>query len=154
MNLEIERKFLIKKEHLPKLDILHVEKRHYHQGYLCLDPVTRVILGRNHALLSVKGPGMLSRMEFEYQIPLKDAEQLLKLCKFSLQKTRYILYSGGKSWEIDQFHGPLEGFWLAEIELSSETEEFEKPVWAGEEVTENKQYYNANLAQLIAPPLE
>ena len=150
MGVEIERKFLVHVELLPALP----EPERFAQGYLSTDPAVRVRLidapgGVRSARLTIKGRGLISRAEFEYAIPPADAEQLLRLCVRALRKERHRL---GR-WEIDRFEdvkaangAPL---WLAEIELSSEGEAFEKPVWLGAEVTSDSAYANSSLARPV-----
>ena len=145
MGLEIERKFLVRPERLPPLpapDALH-------QGYLSVEPVVRVRLktpaaGDPRGFLTIKGAGLLSRAEYEYEIPPADARQLLGLCRRSLQKKRYRI---GR-WEIDEFIDRK--LWLAEIELAREDEPFERPDWLGDEVTQDPRYSNARLAAVTA----
>ena len=142
MGLEIERKFLVRKEHLPtELP----EGDELEQGYLSVDPTVRVRLvtgreGTRHAELTIKGKGMLSRAEFNYPIPDEDAEALLGLCGRRLRKVRRKL---GR-FELDHFRE--RDLWLAEIELSDERERFDRPAWLGEEVTGDPRYANSRLA--------
>jgi CYTH domain-containing protein len=142
MAREIERKFLVKQERLPPglPDGDELE-----QGYLSVDPAVRVRLvatsdGTRHAELTIKGKGLLSRDEFEYPIPAADAEALLRLCSRSLRKIRRKL---GR-FVVDHFK--TRDLWLAEIELQSEDERFERPAWLGEEVTQDPRYSNTRLA--------
>jgi adenylate cyclase len=142
MAVEIERKFLVRKELLPQP---LPEGDDLEQGYLGLEPVVRVRLvttpdGVRHAELTIKGKGTLSRAEFNYPIPDEDAEALLRLCSRSLRKVRRKL---GR-FELDHFRE--RDLWLAEIELRQEGEGFERPSWLGEEVTENAEYANTRLA--------
>ena len=142
MGLEIERKFLVKKELLPKQ---LPEGDELEQGYLSVEPTVRVRLvtghdGTRHAELTIKGKGMLSRAEFNYPIPPADAEALLRLCGRSLRKVRRKL---GR-WDLDHFR--TRDLWLAEIELKSEDERFDRPPWLGNEVTEDPVYSNTRLA--------
>lgn len=148
MGVEIERKFLVRPEVLPPLPAPQLLE----QGYLCTEPAVRVRLiqapgGESSGKLTIKGRGMVSRAEFEYAIPALDAEQLLRLCARSLRKERHRL---GR-WEIDRFldvEAPVGGpLWLAEIELSSEDEPFDRPAWLGAEVTLDARYANAALAR-------
>jgi len=144
-NLEIEHKFLIK-------DLAAVKKlvkdtqysRKIQQGYLSRKPVVRVRIMGPRAFITIKGKGARVRQEFEYQIPLKDARQLMKLCgDRTLSKIRY--YYG--PWEIDEFKGRHKGLWLAEIELKSVKAKLPAlPDWLGKEVTELSKYTNASLA--------
>ena len=142
MATEIERKFLVRKELLPK-ELPPGDE--LEQGYLSTDPTVRVRLvatpdGTRHAELTIKGKGMLSRAEFNYPIPPADAEALLRLCGRSLRKVRRKL---GR-WDLDHFR--TRDLWLAEIELKSEDERFDRPPWLGNEVTEDPAYSNARLA--------
>lgn len=143
--LEIERKFLVTGN-----DWKTSQAEYYRQGYLNLDKerTVRVRLAGQHALLTIKGVTMeASRREFEYEIPARDAEELLKMCDGSIiEKTRHhVLYKGLK-WEIDEFLGDNEGLVIAEVELDSEDQVFEKPPWLGPEVTTDPRYFNSNLA--------
>ncbi len=147
MAIETERKFLVKSgfEHLA------VKKIIIRQSYFSTDPfrTIRLRIFDRKALLTFKSSareGEFSRNEWEYEIPLKEAEELFKIClPGTIDKTRYYVPSGGHIFEVDVFHGKNEGLIIAEIELLSESEEFEKPDWLGEEVTGNPDYYNANL---------
>ncbi len=141
MAVEIERKFLVEAALLPPLPAAD----ELHQGYLARDPAVRVRLrtlpgGEQRGFLTVKGRGLVARAEFEYEVPAADAAQLLQLCATSLRKQRYTL---GR-WEVDFF--PDRGLWLAEIELDSEAEEFDRPAWLGAEVSGDARYQNVNLA--------
>jgi len=142
MATEIERKFLVRKDLLPK-ELPPGDE--LEQGYLSTDPTVRVRLvatpdGTRHAELTIKGKGMLSRAEFNYPIPPADAEALLRLCGRSLRKVRRKL---GR-WDLDHFRA--RDLWLAEIELKSEDERFDRPPWLGNEVTEDPAYSNTRLA--------
>jgi adenylate cyclase len=142
MQTEIERKFLVDPARLGELpgfdDIT--------QGYLATDPTVRVRLrilpsGEKAGELTIKGPGLVERPEFNYPIPPGDALQLLTLCSKILRKRRYVL---GR-WELDFF--PDRGLWLAEIELHTRDEPFSHPTWLGLDVSENPAYQNSNLAR-------
>src|SRR5512140_82411 len=142
MPTEIERKFLVKKDLLPK-DL--PDGNELEQGYLATDPTVRVRLvatpdGTRHAELTIKGKGLLTRAEFNYPIPPADAEALLRLCGRSLRKVRRKL---GR-WDLDHFRS--RDLWLAEIELEREDEPFDRPGWLGAEVTQDENYSNARLA--------
>lgn len=148
MALEIERKFLVDKsrwrtEQKPP-GIL------YEQGYISTDlaKTVRVRIGREKAYLTVKGNNSgPTRLEFEYEIPSADAMQLLEqFCSSKISKYRYELWYKGKMWEVDEFLGDNEGLIVAEIELTSETESFDCPAWAIQEVTGDERYYNSGLA--------
>jgi adenylate cyclase len=147
MAKEIERKFLIKSG-LWKPVTPGVACR---QGYLSSvnERVVRVRMAGDKAFLTIKGiTQSLSRLEFEYLISMADAAAMLdQLCECPLiEKTRYQQTVGGHLWEIDVFHGDNDGLVVAEIELSSETENFERPYWVAEEVSGDPRYFNNNLA--------
>lgn len=130
------------------------------QGYLCKDPdkTIRVRIRDTQAFLTIKSGKLregLAKFEWEKEIDLADAQELMKLClPGAIEKTRYIIpvrtegmneLRNERCWEVDVFHGRLEGRVLAEIELGSEDEAFARPEWLGEEVTGLPQYYNANM---------
>ncbi|MDR0802738.1 CYTH domain-containing protein [Fluviicola sp.] len=146
---EIERKFLVKDELLDVVKYLQSKK--IRQGYISdLDGKTvRVRTKGDKGYLTIKGKNSgISRDEFEYEIPFEDAGQLLlNFCSKVLEKERFDLIVGEKKWEIDIFHGKLEGLIIAELELGSEEEAFEVPSWVREEVSGDVQYYNSNLIQ-------
>ena len=103
-----------------------------------------------HGYLTVKSNvNGVTRLEYEYEVPLADAEAMLKLCQGPIiEKHRYLLpAANGRQWEIDVFHGDNEGLTVAEIELGSEEESFEKPEWLREEVSTDARYFNCNLAK-------
>jgi adenylate cyclase len=142
MGTEIERKFLVRTERLPK-DL--PEGNELEQGYLSVDPTVRVRLvtgpeGTRHAELTIKGKGLMSRAEFNYPIPNEDAEALLGMCARSLRKVRRKI---GR-FELDHFRE--RDLWLAEIELTDERERFQRPPWLGDEVTNDPEYANSRLA--------
>ena len=146
MAKEIERKFLTKsgvwKPLTPGVS--------YRQGYLSSvnERVVRVRMAGDKAFLTIKGPTLsLSRIEFDYPIPIADAAEMLdRLCERPLiEKTRYRQADGDHIWEIDVFNGDNDGLIVAEIELSSETETFERPDWVAEEVSGDPRYFNNNL---------
>jgi adenylate cyclase len=147
MGVEIERKFLVKGE-FRHLSVKHTRIR---QSYFCIDPekVIRLRITDNEALLTFKSrplPGSFSRKEWEFNIPVEEAEEMLELClPGMIDKTRYIIPNGEHNFEVDVFHGKHEGMVVAEIELSSENESFTKPAWLGREVTGDPGYYNSNL---------
>lgn len=147
MNLEIERKFLLK-DRSWKAGNTGI---HYKQAYLN-EPggnTVRVRIEGEEAKLTIKSKSVgFSRQEFEYDIPMSDAEALFLLCRTPIvEKFRYKISFGGNVWEVDEFMGENEGLVVAEIELSSESQAFEKPAWIGEEVTGDKRYYNSHLAR-------
>lgn len=154
MGIEIERKFLIDVEQLRRSGQLQQARRSvFQQGYLCRgaqeDGITvRVRIADEQAYLTIKGPTEgISRAEFEYPLPLADAQALMQLCtKHVIHKTRYYLPAAALTWEIDEFHGLHAGLWLAEIELPAQDTNFEHPDWLGEEVSHDPRYHNAALA--------
>jgi len=148
MAREIERKFLVRGgfKHLAERRI-EIE-----QGYLSVDPgrVIRVRISDSKiAILSVKAPAAntsFSRYEWEFEIPVTKAIEILKVCLPEvISKTRYIVPFSGHRFEVDIFHGKNEGLIIAELELDSEDESFERPEWLGEEVTGKPEFYNSNL---------
>lgn len=149
MPLEIERKFLVGGEFRPSA----IRVTRIMQGYLSSVPerTVRIRLRDNKGYLTVKGLSNhsgTSRYEWEKEIPAEDALQLLELCEPGvIDKTRYNIPAGRHIYEVDEFHGENAGLILAEIELSSENEIFEKPSWLGNEVTGNPIYYNASLSK-------
>jgi len=149
MALEIERKFLVDRE---KWNQENKGKGClYKQGYILTDPekTIRVRLTDTDGYLTIKGMTHGSvRQEFEYLIPPEEAMELLHNFASNLvEKVRYKVQLGGKTWEVDEFMGANEGLLVAEIELVYENEPFEQPVWLGKEVTNDSRYYNSNLAQ-------
>lgn len=147
--IEIERKFLVNSLHF--ITEAYQESRIV-QGYLNSTPerTVRVRIKGEKGFLTIKGKGNatgLSRFEWEKEIPLDEAEQLLLLCeKGVIDKIRYEVKKGPHIFEVDVFSGENEGLIVAEIELNSESETFEKPDWLGPEVTNDNQYYNAYLS--------
>ena len=149
MNIETERKFLVKDEGFKAQAI---ENHRIRQGYIAHDcgRSVRVRIRDGKGFLTVKGPfiGEGSRPEWEKEISLQDAEDLFALCKpGSVDKTRWIVPAGERKFEVDEFHGDNEGLVMAEIELGSPDEPFESPSWLGEEVTGDPRYYNGFLAR-------
>ncbi len=148
MGVEIERKFLIDETKLPTLQNGYTIK----QGYIqTIDHTTvRIRVRGQEAFLTIKGKSQgASRLEFEYPIPLNDAEEMLtNLCHASrVEKTRYLIEYEGLTWEVDIFEGSNKGLMIAEIELKSEDEAFPLPEWVTKEVTEDVRYFNANLVE-------
>ena len=145
MGIEIERKFLVVGD-----DWRRAPAVPYAQGYLNRDKqrTVRVRIARDAAWLTVKGANAgATRAEFEYAIPVADAEQLLALCDGPLvRKLRRVVVHAGAAWEIDEFEGENAGLVVAEIELASEDAPFERPSWLGAEVTHDPRYFNSNLA--------
>ena len=147
MALEIERKFLPAGDGWRALGTPLLLR----QGYLSSDParVVRVRVEGDQAYLTIKGKSVgATRGEWEYPIPLADANELLALCEQPLvEKHRRRIEFAGNVWEVDEFLGANQGLVVAEIELASEDQPFDKPEWIGEEVTHDKRYYNSNLAR-------
>ena len=152
-NTEIERKFLVVSDDFRSQA---TEKHHIEQGYLCKEKsrTIRVRICDEKAFLTIKSNSLregIARFEWEREISVHDAREMLDFCLPGIiVKTRYILpappYQGERrKWEVDVFEGRLEGRVLAELELGSEEEPFERPAWLGEEVTGLPQYYNANM---------
>ncbi len=148
MAQEIERKFLVKNESFKK-EASNVTR--IIQGYLSSVPerTVRVRIKGNKGFLTIKGIGSqsgASRFEWEKEIPKEEAEKLLEICEPGIiDKSRYVVPVGRHFFEVDEFYGENEGLVLAEVELGSEDEVFEKPDWLGEEVTGDVRYYNSML---------
>jgi CYTH domain-containing protein len=121
----------------------------YRQGYLSTDKerTVRVRIAGNKAMLTIKGITQgASRAEYEYEIPVEDAEELLDLCQRPIiEKWRHEIEHAGMTWEVDEFFGDNQGLVLAEVELDSPDEAFDLPPWVGKEVTDDPRYFNANL---------
>ena len=148
--IEIERKYLVtsldfKNEYFNKSEIA--------QGYISLqtERTVRVRIQANKGYLTIKGIGSengATRFEWEKEIPVNEAKELLKLChKGVIEKTRYEVKAGKHIVEVDVFYGENEGLIIAEIELKNENESILKPNWLGEEVTNDERYYNAYLSE-------
>jgi adenylate cyclase len=146
MAKEIERKFLLKGGYWPRENRITCR-----QGYLnsVKERTVRVRIMGDKCYLTIKGISLgATRQEFEYELPSRDAEQLLALCEKPLiEKNRYRVKQGDLIWEIDEFSGENQGLVVAEVELSREDQEFPKPDWIGEEVTGDPRYFNANLVK-------
>jgi len=145
---EIERKFLVINQDYKSLGTKH----YIHQGFLSTDKerVVRIRILDEKAFITVKGKTTgMTRAEFEYDIPLDDARFMLEnLClNPTIEKYRYNINFEGFTWELDEFLGENEGLLIAEIELESADQEFLRPDWIGEEVTDDPRYYNANLVK-------
>lgn len=149
MGIEIERKFLLKNSDWKKEISKSIEIR---QAYLSLDKerTVRVRLKGEKGIITIKGQSQnISRQEFEYEIPKADAIVLLELChRPMIEKIRYEVVHEGLTWEIDEFSGENEGLILAEVELESEDQIFNKPTWIGKEVSDDIRYYNSSLVKL------
>lgn len=145
---EIERKFLV--ENLDFKQEAH-QQTLLVQGYLNSEPsrTVRIRVSNQQAWITIKGKSSAdgtSRFEWEKEIPLQEARELLTLCEeFLIEKTRYLVKFGEHVFEVDEFHGKHQGLIIAEIELNAPNEAFQKPAWLGKEVTGNQKYYNAYL---------
>ena len=148
MNIEIERKFIVKGEY-KSLAFAH---SHIEQGYFETAPgrTVRIRIRDEKAYLTIKGPSNtegLSRYEFETEVSMEDARQLLNLCRPGrIEKTRWLVKGNdGHTFEIDEFMGDNSGLVMAEVELKSESEPFEHPDFLGREVTGDRRFYNNHL---------
>ena len=146
MAKEIERKFLVNPSKLPA----GRNGDEYMQGYLSITDrgVTRIRVIGEQGFLTIKSKTIgITRDEYEYEIPFKDAVRLIKLSQGEvIHKTRTKIVFDGKKWEIDEFHGKNKGLWLAEIELVDSKESFSKPEWVLDDVSNVKKYFNSNLS--------
>jgi adenylate cyclase len=148
MPQEIERKYLVKENFKPQSG----ESFRIVQGFLSTSPhrTVRIRIKGEKGFINIKGmisASGMSRYEWEKEIPLFEAEELMKLCEPGIvEKTRHLVRFGKHVYEVDAFLGDNEGLIIAEIELGSESEKFEKPDWLGKEVTGDVKYYNAMLA--------
>ena len=146
MGVEIERKFLVKEGWQPTGESVSIK-----QGYLpgTGPMLVRIRLEDQRALLTLKGRTEgATRGEYEYEIPVQDAQELLLRCrKKVVEKTRYFVIHGDYTWEVDVFAGANKGLVVAELELSDEDEAFDRPDWLGAEVSSDARYYNSNLAE-------
>ena len=147
MGNEIERKFLVKGDFKPLVS----KQTRIIQGYLSSVPerTVRVRVKGDKGYITIKGIGNASgasRFEWEKEVPVNEINDLLKICEPGvIDKTRYLVKAGPHTFEVDEFYGENQGLVLAEIELGSETEAFEKPAWLGDEVTGDTRYYNSML---------
>ena len=149
MGVEIERKYLVKSDAWRELADAGTE---YLQGYLigARQASVRVRIEGKQAFLNIKSMTLdISRLEFQYPIPLADAREMLaQLCaKPLVEKTRYRVPHANHVWEIDVFAGVNQGLIVAEVELAAVNESLELPSWIGEEVSRDARYYNVNLAR-------
>ncbi len=149
MGIEIERKFLVKNDDWKLL----APGTLYRQGYVCLDKdnTVRIRTVEGRGILTIKGKSTgFSRIEFEYEIPIRDANYMLEsLCFQSIiEKYRYKIPHKDFIWEVDEFLKENSGLVIAEIELQKESQSFPLPDWVGKEVTGIKKYYNARLTRV------
>lgn len=151
MALEIERKYLVVDDSYKALSSTSYIIK---QGYLSRrkEATVRVRIRGDKAYVTIKGVNHgIVRSEWEYSIPVDDAEAMLSECCEPpvISKTRYIVDYAGRTWEVDEFHGPLEGLVVAEVELENPGSEVKLPGFTGEEVTGDARYYNSNLGSSI-----
>lgn len=150
MGKEIERKFLVNHQLWARAE--KPQGQTFRQGYLLTDPnkTIRVRIADAIGTLTIKGITTgATRAEFEYQIPVEEARELLEQFSVSeLSKTRYKLEFAQKTWEVDVFSGDNQGLIVAEIELDDESEPIDLPAWIEQEVTNDARYYNSNLTIL------
>ncbi|WP_373058121.1 CYTH domain-containing protein [Zunongwangia sp. H14] len=150
ISMEIERKFLVTSEDFKNQS---EKKEKIVQAYLNshAERTVRIRTKGEKAYITVKGKSSengLSRFEWETEIPVEEAKDLLKIAEPDpIEKVRYLVKIGSHIFEVDEFHGSNEGLIVAEVELNREEEEFEKPEWLGEEVTGDKKYYNSLLSK-------
>jgi adenylate cyclase len=148
MAKEIERKFLVKGNAWRAI----AKRTTYRQGYLNSDKerTVRIRVADAKAFITIKGPMVGAiRSEYEYEIPFAEGNAMLETLaeKPLIEKTRYRIPVGNLTWEIDEFLGENTGLIVAEVELKSEDQTFDKPFWVGEEVTNDPRYFNANLVK-------
>ncbi|CAM5768609.1 CYTH domain-containing protein [Labrys miyagiensis] len=149
MSVEIERKFLVRSDDWRREILSSATIR---QGYFCRTPLLRArirVFGDKGFITLKSEPGMMTRYEFEYEIPKSEAMEIIK--RFSIEplvvKTRYDVMHEGTLWAVDVFGGSNAGLVLAEVELEREDQAIAIPSWAGEEVTSDRRYGNSNLAR-------
>jgi CYTH domain-containing protein len=147
VGVEIERKFLVDKSKWEK--VKPAQGTSIVQGYITkeINRTVRVRIRAQQGFLTVKGKTIgAERAEFEYEIPLSEAREMLNtLCDKLIDKIRYEVVYAGKTWEVDEFYSPNKGLILAEVELIKADEAIKLPSWITEEVTEDPAYYNANM---------
>ena len=151
MATEIEHKYLVISEEYKSLATKQI---HICQGYLSKDKerTVRIRIADDKAFITIKGENAGdTRPEYEYSIPLNEAQEILQqLCLTPIiDKTRHIVEYNGNTWEIDEFHGALEGLTLAEIELPLSKYKYDIPPFIGKNVTNDARYYNSNLIDKI-----
>jgi len=148
MGVEIERKFLV--DHEKWNQVVKPNGTHYRQGYLLNDNhrTIRVRVTDKQGFITLKGASSgISRKEYEYKIPVEDGVELLDgFAQSEVEKIRYRIDFAGKLWEVDEFLGDNAGLIMAEIELKQETDEFERPDWITDEVSDDDRYYNSYLS--------
>ncbi|MEE9406902.1 MAG: CYTH domain-containing protein [Polaribacter sp.] len=151
MSVEIERKFLVKNDTFKEESC---QKKYLKQGYLNSDKTrtVRIRIANDSAFITIKGKSNkagTTRFEWEKEINKTEAEELLLLCEPTIiEKTRFLVKKGNHVFEIDEFYGDNQGLIVAEVELTTENENFEIPKWLGKEVTGDIKYYNSNLSKV------
>lgn len=151
---EIERKFLVRSDGWKRAA---TGSKALRQGYLSSNAKATVRVRTSddtQAVVTIKGAVRgLSRAEFEYEVPIADAREMLAMAEpHVVTKRRHIVPFGGLTWEVDVFEGRHAGLVIAEVELESEDQSVELPDWVGAEVTDDDRYYNASLSRADAPP--
>lgn len=150
MGLEIERKYTVNDKIFALIDSLPTAEA-IRQGYLNsnAERTVRVRVKANKSYLTVKGKNNgISRLEFEYEIPMEDALELLKLCEpYTIEKVRYTFSLNNLLWELDVFEGMHKGLIIAELELEDADMQVELPEWVNREVSDDPAYYNSNLSK-------
>ena len=148
MSREVERKYLVNNDDWRSQAGPGI---FYRQGYLSTDPDrnVRVRIGDGKAVMTVKGKGEAARDEFEWPIPIQDAEQILSRIAIEpvIEKTRYEIRDGELKWQIDEYEGENGGLVVAEVETEKDPREIPKPQWLGEDVTDDPRYSNASLVK-------
>lgn len=153
MAYEIERKFLVDFSHPEFRDLINsIKPKYISQGYLVNSkdsPVVRVRIMDEQGFLTIKTKNDgIKRMEFEYEIPIKDAQEMMLLCEKSLHKKRYVIEcENGLAFEVDYL--TQIDIWLAEIELPDENTQFKHPAWLLDDVSNESKFYNNNLINLV-----
>jgi len=145
MGKEIERKFLVKNDTYKNQASKAIRIQ---QGYISSHPerIVRIRIADNHAFLTIKGKGDVSRYEWEKEIDVEDAKELIQLCEDGIiDKTRFLVPIDAHVFEVDEFYGENEGLLIAEVELKAIDEQIPAPDWLGDEVTGIQKYYNAYL---------
>lgn len=151
--LEIERKFLVHKRD-GEYRRMACSSSRIKQGYICSEKgrTVRVRIRDGKGYLTIKGPssyGGLTRYEFEKEITPDEAEHLMQLCEPGIiDKTRYLVPCGNHTFEVDEFYGENDGLVMAEVELASEDEPYDKPDFIADEVTGDRRFYNSCLRQM------
>lgn len=146
MAKEIERKFLVEGDFMPFVE----SSSRIAQGYVARSEslTLRIRTRDDKGYITIKGRSDSSGMkrdEWEYEIPVEEARELLRFSRGTIDKTRYLIPVGAHTFEVDRFYGANEGLVMAEVELSDVNESFERPAWLGREVTGDRRYYNSQL---------